>query len=544
MSDDLYYRGSSSYEVAVQNKLDALERSGARNAAAMMMGLRNIEYEIRSDIRQSTYAIVASQEMLAETFQHGFNSVNNTLDFGFERVAVGLNNISDEMDELAESINMLSETLCNKLDNMHDIINNPRLTAARELFRHAALNFEKGYFEEALEDCVQAVEKEKTDFISWYLLGQIYLYGAGKFSNVINLQKAEQALENAAKYIDADIDTSSEAKMLASQIYYELGHARLLLSNDLLVEGNKNESLNVMKKAETADAESYRLNKKNLEAAYEQAKALHFIGDEESTLKLLKKIFQKEKSYTLRASCDKSFESIWNKIDKVIENIRDSIAKYVRNELEQLKRSADSGIAANYSDERTQKFKTLKDYIDEILSVIDTKDLYYVTDIQDKKLSELSETIDDYHRLGKEEKEQREKEEAEERRRESIRIQEVERREKRRQEEIEYKEEAMKHYKKRIVIAVILMCAELILALYTSHTILAGILSGVIFFVVGLGASDGLYPELKGLRILYPFLCLICLIIFFMTRHFVLGGLSILNFLFSLLFSFADEKRG
>ena len=31
MSDDLYYRGSSSYEVAVQNKLDALERSGTRN---------------------------------------------------------------------------------------------------------------------------------------------------------------------------------------------------------------------------------------------------------------------------------------------------------------------------------------------------------------------------------------------------------------------------------------------------------------------------------------------------------------------------------
>ena len=121
MSDDLYYRGSSSYEVAVQNKLDALERSGTRNAAAMMMGLRNIEYEIRSDIRQSTYAIVASQEMLAETFQHGFNSVNNTLDFGFERVAVGLNNISDEMDELAESGEKLAESRFDAIQNSNII---------------------------------------------------------------------------------------------------------------------------------------------------------------------------------------------------------------------------------------------------------------------------------------------------------------------------------------------------------------------------------------------------------------------------------------
>ena len=37
-----------------------------------------------------------------------------------------------------------------------------------------------------MEACIEAVEKNKTDTISWYLLGHIYLFGAGKFSNVID----------------------------------------------------------------------------------------------------------------------------------------------------------------------------------------------------------------------------------------------------------------------------------------------------------------------------------------------------------------------
>ena len=117
MSDELYYRGSCSYEMAVKNRLDQLERSGARNATAMLDGVRNMEYGIRSDLRKSTYSIVASQELLAETFQQGFDSVNNTLSFGFEHIN--------------DSITAMTEVICDKLDKIHDIMNNPRLTAAR-----------------------------------------------------------------------------------------------------------------------------------------------------------------------------------------------------------------------------------------------------------------------------------------------------------------------------------------------------------------------------------------------------------------------------
>ena len=304
MSDELYYRGSCSYEMAVKNRLDQLERSGERNATAMLNGVRNMEYGIRSELRKSTYSIVASQELLAETFQQGFDSVNNTLSFGFARIN--------------DSITAMTEVICDKLDKIHDILNNPRLTAARELYRRAATNFEKGYFEEALEDCLQAVEKEKTDYFSWYLLGNIYLYGAGKFSNTIDLPKAEDAFFNAAKYIDADIGSSDEAKEFASQIYYGLGHTKLIMSNDLLVDNKLEESQKKLEESEKAFDESLSLDGDNVKAGYDYAKVLHFLEKDDKVLELVDYVIGIDEKTSVVFVNDKNFESLWNQIEEII----------------------------------------------------------------------------------------------------------------------------------------------------------------------------------------------------------------------------------
>ena len=56
MSDELYYRGSSSYETAVKNRLNELERSGVKNTAAMLTGLQDMEYGIRGEIKEKAEA--------------------------------------------------------------------------------------------------------------------------------------------------------------------------------------------------------------------------------------------------------------------------------------------------------------------------------------------------------------------------------------------------------------------------------------------------------------------------------------------------------
>ena len=363
-----YYRGSSSYEDAVKNKLTVLETTGVANAHAinkMDSNLRNAFQEtnnilqennnimkagfdatlavgagignamvtgfnattnaiqdmalgLNSAIRESTYTVVASQAMLAQTFAHGFNAVNNTLDLGFSMV-------NSKLDAMTDRI-------CSKLDEIHDILNNPLLTASRELYRRALDSYNRGYYEEALEDCTKAVEKNKTDFISWYLLGHIYLFGAGKFSNVINVDKAEEAFFNAAKYIDYDLGKSDEANTLGSEIYYCLGYTRLIKSNDLLVETKNADSVKKLEEAEKASRESYRLSDKNLLALYEQAKELHFLDRDDEALQLIEKLIRTDKNYALRACNDKNFESLWNRIDSLVAALRDELANKLAEE--------------------------------------------------------------------------------------------------------------------------------------------------------------------------------------------------------------------
>lgn len=332
MSNELYYRGSSTYEVAVENRLKDIERSNNRNGMAMVAGLQGI----RSDIRESTYQIVASQAMLAEVYKQGFDSVNNTLDFGFSR-------ISGELTHLSSSIKYFADEICSKLDEIHDIVNNPLLTACRELYRRAMENFEKTYYEEALEDVQKALEKNRTDAVSWLLLGQLRLFGAGKFSNVINLQEANEALTQAAKYIEADIGKTKEVDEIAWQIYYYLCLAKLYLSNDLLVEDKVSESTEKLEEAEKCTLFALwnlkKSNKENViyaETLYENAKINHFLGKDEECLENLKTLMMENPEYALKALNDENLKTILPEIEELISNCRDSLSKEYYNEVKAL----------------------------------------------------------------------------------------------------------------------------------------------------------------------------------------------------------------
>ena len=369
-----YYRGGTSYEDSVKNRLNALEATGIATTLAVsnmnsgltdainsttneIQGLRNdlqstavglynqgqgirndiqsMATGITSAIQESTYTLVASQQMLIKNFQHGFNSIANTLDFGFGLVG--------------NKIDVLSEEVSSKLDQIQDIINNPRLTQSRELYRQALISYKKGFYEEALEDCIGAVEKNKTDYISWYLLGLIYLYGAGENSNVINLDKAEEAFANAAKYIKPDITKSNEAQSLASEIYYNLGFSRLAKSNDYLIENKLDDSNTKLLEAESASNMAYNLSKKNLLAGYEQAKSLHFLGKDDECLKLLEELIRTEKNYAIKVFNDKNFESLKNEIEKLINKLKLEVCKIITADVESCMTGISSEIECTHN---------------------------------------------------------------------------------------------------------------------------------------------------------------------------------------------------
>ncbi|MBP3562331.1 MAG: hypothetical protein J6J67_07520 [Treponema sp.] len=440
-----YYRGSGLYEVAVQNQLNYLDGNETKQAidhlgksisentdvangirrdikaAAvgmynmgqgirddiqnMEMGIRNdirasalmntnaiqeMAMGIRSDIRESTYAVVASQEMLANTFKQGFNDVKNVLDLG--------------LSLLGNKIDVLSEEVSSKLDQIQDILNNPRLTESRELYRQALISYRKGFYEEALEDCVGAVEKNKTDFISWYLLGLIYLYGAGENGNVIDINKAEASFFNAAKYIKPDIPKSEEAKLLASEIYYNLGLSRLIKSNDYLIENKIDDSNAKLLEAEKASSISYQLSKENLLAAYEQAKELHFLGKSEDSLKILEELIQIEKNFAIKAINDKNFESMWDKIENLVEKLRKKICQTITEKIESTiifyeKKIKDDEEMARYrlakhnGKKNISVFLQKRDELQNIYMDIEKKDYFTLLSLHDRLQNDLKDFI-------------------------------------------------------------------------------------------------------------------------------------------------------
>ncbi|MBR1638124.1 MAG: hypothetical protein IJ688_01915 [Treponema sp.] len=282
---------------------------------------------IQTSINQNTYMVAASSTLLANSFNEGFNELNNTLDLGFGGVQNAIGSMSASMsagfDRLQKTVNTWGTEICEKLDAIHDIVNNPLLTASRELFRRAQANAQKQFYEEALEDITQAVEKNKTDYLSWALMGKIYLFGMSEFSNVVDVQKALESFINACKYITPDIDESEEAKKMAAEFYFYVGYANYILSNESRLANNIDDVTKYLEASVKANAKSYALSSAMLESAYNQARALTLLNQNEKAISILEEVIRADGLYSIKALGDSDFKSIEDNIVSLIKNLRD-----------------------------------------------------------------------------------------------------------------------------------------------------------------------------------------------------------------------------
>ncbi|MDR0908321.1 MAG: hypothetical protein LBM77_01015 [Spirochaetaceae bacterium] len=180
----------SDYRTYMEERTRAEEKIGDKITSTIDI----MRSDIQNTVNNQTLALVASQAVLNKTLSQGFSQVSNQLG----EMGVGMQ-IGFARTETA--ISRLSNEICERLDAINDTLENPLQTQARVLYKRASTNYKKGFYEKALEDVKQALEKNKTDYISQFLMGEIYLFGVGEFCNVINLDDAISALQNAAKYI-------------------------------------------------------------------------------------------------------------------------------------------------------------------------------------------------------------------------------------------------------------------------------------------------------------------------------------------------------
>ena len=352
---------------------------------------------IQNSINQNTYTIAASAEMLKETFDAGFDAINNKLDMGFAGVTNAIGAMSASMtagfNAVSAAIDYWGEKICEKLDAIHDIVNNPLLTASRELYRKAAKNSEKQFYEEALEDIKSAIEKNKTDYISWGLMGKLYLFGISEFSNVVDVSLALDAFKNACKYISPDIDESEEAKKMAAEFYFYLGYANYILSNESRLENKTDDVINYLQESVKANERSFSLSDTMLEAAYNQARSLTLLDKKEEALSILEDVIRTDGLYSIRALGDADLKTIESDVVLLIRNLRDEYKPVLKDVINEFSENYEC-TCGNYSDYIKQLINKGKELISSDCQYLDIRSVFERFTYEFSKIKKSEEPVD------------------------------------------------------------------------------------------------------------------------------------------------------
>jgi tetratricopeptide (TPR) repeat protein len=292
----------------------------SQRASTMILGgkLDEMANDITGSIEASTQSLVASQRVSTMILGGKLDNLNDTMKAGFTGLAGGIFEVSRQIGEMGSNINMrlvrLDDTvqksanaLCNKLDRISDILNNPSLTQSREYYARALTNYTKGFYEEALEEVRECTRINRVDYIAWFLTGKIYLFGQGDFSNVVDLNAAIQAFTQAVKYITPDSKAIPEARLLASEIFFHQALAKQNKVYDDLHNGNKEGTEQLLSEAAQAFEQSYNLSPKMLEALYNAARCYTGLGNIGEAIKCLEVLIREEPSYALKVELDPDF---------------------------------------------------------------------------------------------------------------------------------------------------------------------------------------------------------------------------------------------
>lgn len=352
---------------------------------------------IQNSINQNTYTIAASAEMLKETFDAGFDAINNKLDMGFAGVTNAIGAMSASMtagfNAVSAAIDYWGEKICEKLDAIHDIVNNPLLTASRELYRRAAKNSEKKFYEEALEDIKSAIEKNKTDYISWGLMGKLYLFGISEFSNVVDVPLALDAFKNACKYISPDIDESEEAKKMAAEFYFYLGYANYILSNESRLENKTDDVINYLQESVKANERSFSLSDTMLEAAYNQARSLTLLDKKEEALSILEDVIRTDGLYSIRALSDADLKTVEGDVVLLIRNLRDEYKPVLKDVINEFSENYEC-TCGNYSDYIKQLINKGNELISSDCQYLDIRTVFERFTYEFSKIKKSEEPVD------------------------------------------------------------------------------------------------------------------------------------------------------
>jgi tetratricopeptide (TPR) repeat protein len=305
---------------------DNINRSIAANAifaGEIQSTLVNNQIAAENAMYNNTQAMIG-------TFNSGFSDVSR-------QIGSMSANMSMAFAALNTTVQQSAQAIYDRLDNMNDILNNPSLTKSRELFRRASVNYNKGFYEEAKNDLQDALASNKTDYISWFLLGKTCLFGAGEFSNVIDLDAAVDALKNAVKYITPDARKQDEARVMAAEMCFFLGLAQQTRAMDALHSKNKEDCRSYLEQAVGSYSQSWDYSAQMLEARYNRARCKALLGDAQGATADLEALILQDRNYCIKVCADNDFVNIGKEFAALIKKLKNAAFIPAQKDCERLK---------------------------------------------------------------------------------------------------------------------------------------------------------------------------------------------------------------
>ena len=312
-------------------------------------GVRESGKGLEAKISRQTKEIVANHQQLASEFGEGFDSVQETLEWGFDALEGGMQEISASMDSLhadfnynmgllIDQVSITNELLSNlidKLDAIHKTLESPTLTQAREYYRIGCDRLSKGLLDKALEAFLESERKNNTDFFTQFHIGNLYLYGVDEDDNVLDLKKAKEHFLLAARYAKAETKVDASFARLAAEsllhasiaVYAQLG------DKDILDDTSKTKSL--LEEAKRLTLDAVRIYPQLSEGFYHVAKYSALLKEPETSIQSLQTAIIADREYAVKVDIDHAFDPIRSHVLELLARMRDAKKNECQNKLNQ-----------------------------------------------------------------------------------------------------------------------------------------------------------------------------------------------------------------
>jgi tetratricopeptide (TPR) repeat protein len=321
--------------------------------------------------------LVASNEELATAFAAGFGEVDSTLRWGMDRLAGTIDELTVDFNyqaglllEQLRMSNRLLEGVISKLDAIHQTLENPTWTRAREFYRKGCILVSKSILDKAVEAFRQAEGIDDTNFFVQYELGYLYLYGVDDDENVIDLPSAKKHMLAAARYAKGEMTVDPSFSKYAAKAFFHASVAAYGMSGDIELSVSCGGAGSLIREASDSIEHALGLCPDFPEAHYHGAKYAALAGNTNDAIHMLESAIHYDWRYAIKADIDRAFDPVRAEVVALHVKLRSEALKQVRERVEiarkAVRRAEDSGLWESEAHVRKarQHLSTAESYVE------------------------------------------------------------------------------------------------------------------------------------------------------------------------------------